>query len=209
MQRQAGVDRLAFSVGDVNGGGTTAQALSTTPVVVGQFYHVVGTYDGSFVRLYVDGVLEAQLPVSVTVDYGVRPVFLGTSGETVFDGKLNGVIDEASIYNRVLDPSEISMLHAAGAAGKCRSATGLLTTLATFAQTLNLSNGIANSLDAKLQNALQALDAANAGDTPSACNRMTAFLNEVSAQAGKAITLAQASQLTTLAEQVRAALECR
>lgn len=145
----------------------------------------------------------------MTVDYGVRPVFLGTSGETVFDGKLNGVIDEASIYNRALDPSEISMLHAAGAAGKCRSATGLLTTLATFAQTLNLSNGIANSLDAKLQNALQALDAANAGDTPSACNRMTAFLNEVSAQAGKAITLAQASQLTTLAEQVRAALECR
>lgn len=61
LQRQAGVDRLAFSVGDVNGGGTTAQALSTTPVVVGQFYHVVGTYDGSFVRLYVDGVLEAQL----------------------------------------------------------------------------------------------------------------------------------------------------
>jgi hypothetical protein len=208
-QRSGGADRLAFSVGDVNGGGTTAPALSTTPVVVGQFYHVVGTYDGSFVRLYVDGVLEAQAPVSVTVDYGARPVFLGTSGETVFDGKLNGIIDEASIYNRALDAAEVSALHAAGAAGKCASATGLLTTLATFAQTLNLSIGISNSLDSKLQNTLQALDAANAGDTPSACNRMSAFLSEVSAQEGKALTSGQAAQLTRLAQQVRAALGCR
>ncbi len=74
-------------------------------------------------------------------------------------------MDEASIYNRALDAAEIADLYAAGAAGKCASATGLLATLATFVQTLNLSNGISNSLDAKLQNALEALDAAKAGDS--------------------------------------------
>jgi hypothetical protein len=185
-QRDGGVDRLAFSVADVNGLGGTSVAYSTTPVVVGQFYHVVGTYD-----------------------YGTRPVFIGTSGETVFDGKLNGVVDEASIYNGALDPSDVAALYAAGAAGKCASATGILTSLATFVQTLNLSNGISNSLDTKLQNALQALDAANIGDSPSACNRISAFLNEVSAQTGNTLTAAQGSQLTTLAQQVRVALECR
>ena len=51
----------------------------------------------------------------------------------------------------------------------------------------------------KLQNALQALDAANAGNSPSACNRIGAFVNEVSAQAGKDVTTAQAAQLATLA----------
>ena len=208
-QRNGGVDRLAFSVADINGSGGTSPAFSVTPVVVGEFYHVVGTYDGSAVKLYVNGALEGQAAVSVNVDYGTRPVFIGTSGETVFDGKLNGIVDEASIYNRALDASEVAALYGAGAAGKCASATGLLTTLATFVQTLNLSNGISNSLDAKLQNALQALDDANAGDTPSACNRMGAFINEVSAQAGKALTAGQATQLASLASQVRAALGCR
>ena len=208
-ERVAGVDRLAFSIGDASGFATTAVARSTTPVTVGQFYHVVGTYDGSYVRLYVDGLLEGQAAVAATVDYDTRPVFIGTSGETVFDGKLNGIVDEATIYNRPLTQSEVTALYGAGAGGKCSSATGLLTGLATFVQTLNLSNGITNSLDAKLQNALQALDAANAGDSPSACNRLVAFTNEVSAQAGKAITASQAAQLIALANQVQAALACQ
>jgi len=208
-ERNGTMDRFAFNVADVNGTGGLNVAYSATPVAVGQFYHVVGTYDGSRVRLYVNGVLEGEAPVSITVDYDTRPVFIGTSGETVFDGKLNGIIDEASIYNRALDASEIAALYAAGAAGKCASATGLLTTLAVFVQTLNLSDGISNSLDMKLQTALQALDSATAGDNPSACNRIAAFLAEVGAQNGKAITSAQAAQLASLAQQVRTALSCR
>jgi concanavalin A-like lectin/glucanase superfamily protein len=180
-ERVAGVDRFAFSVANSSGFGGLNVPRSTTAVVVGQFYHVVGTYDGSRARLYVNGVLEAESLVTLTIDYGTRPVFIGTSGETVFDGKLNGIVDEASIYNRALDPSEVAALYAAGSAGKCFSATGLITSLASFVQTLNLSAGIANSLDAKLQNVLQALDDARAGDSPSVCNRMVAFLNEVRA----------------------------
>jgi hypothetical protein len=202
-----GVDRLSFGVANVSG--FAPVALSTTQVVVGQFYHVVGTFDGSSVKIYINGVLENQTPAALTLDYDTRPVFIGTSGETVFDGKLNGIVDEASIYNRALDASEIAALYAAGAAGKCASATGLLTTLATFVQTLNLSNGISNSLDMKLQNALQALDSAQAGDMISACNRISAFLNEVGAQSGKTITSSQAIQLTTVAGQVRTALSCQ
>jgi hypothetical protein len=205
----SGIERFAFSIGDVTGVGTLAIATSTTAVMVGQFYHVVGTYDGSLVRLYVNGVLEGQAATSVVVDYDTRPLFLGTSGEAVFDGKLNGIIDEASIYNRALDSFEIARLSDAGSAGKCSSATGALVSLATFIQTLNLSNGISNSLDAKLQNALDALDAANAGDVTSACNRLSAFINEVNAQSGNALTEAQAAQLAIAGAQVRSALACR
>jgi hypothetical protein len=208
-QRESGVDRLAFSIGDVTAIGTLAVALSTTPIVVGQFYHVIGTYDGAHVRLYVNGLLEGEAATAVSIDYGTRPVFIGTSGETVFDGKLNGIVDEATIYNRALDASEVARLYAAGGSGKCASATGLLASLVTFVQTLNLSNGIANSLDVKLQNALQALDDASAGNSPSVCNRMQAFLNEVQAQAGNALADVQAAQLSASAAQVRSALQCR
>jgi hypothetical protein len=205
----SGTERFAFSIGDITGVGTLAIALSSTPIVVGQLYHLVGTYDGSFVRLYVNGALEGQATTSVAINYDTRPVFLGTSGETNFDGKLNGIIDEASVYNRALEPIEIFRLHAAGSAGKCSSATGLLISLATFVQTLNLSQGISNSLDAKLSNALNALDAAKAGDVVSACNRLTAFINEVNAQRGNALTETQAEQLVTVATAVRSALGCR
>jgi hypothetical protein len=207
-KQRTDADRLAFSVADINGTGGTSVAFSITSVEVGEFYHVVGTYDGTFVRLYVNGVLEGQAPVTVTVDYGSRPIFIGTSGETVFDGKLDGIVDEPSIYNRALSSAEIAALYEAGSAGKCASATGLLTTLATLVQTMNLANGIANSLDAKLQNALAALDDVGAGDARSACNRLSAFTNEVNAQAGKALTEAQASQLVTLVERIQAALGC-
>lgn len=74
---------------------------------------------------------------------------------------------------------------------------------------LNLAAGISNSLDAKLQTALEALDDANAGNTPSVCNRMQAFLNEVAAQSGRSLTEAQAAQLTALASQIRTALACK
>ena len=56
--------------------------------------------------------------------------------------------------------AEIPDLYTTGAAGSVPSATGLLATLASFVQTLNLSNGISNSLDTKLQNALEAWIAA-------------------------------------------------
>lgn len=106
-ERQAGVDRLAFRVTNASGAGNIA--LSATAVVVGQFYHVVVTYDGAQVRLYVNGVLEGQAATSIVLDYGTRPVFIGTSGETVFDGKLNGIADEASIYNRALSADEVAV----------------------------------------------------------------------------------------------------
>lgn len=208
-QRENGIERFAFSIGDATGLATLAVAYSSTPVEVGPLYHLVGTYDGLAVRLYVNGVLEGLAFTARPIDYGTRPIFLGTSGEAGFDGKLNGIIDEASIYNRALDSTEVSGLHAAGGAGKCASATGLLVSLATFVQTLNLSQGIANSFDAKLQNSLDALDAANAGDIVSACNRMAAFINEVNAQSGNALTETQAGQLANAGAQVRSALGCR
>ena len=204
-----GQHRFAFSIGDVTGFATLAVATSTSPVVAGQFYHLVGTYDGSHVRLYVNGILEGQAPVSATIDYGTRPIFLGTSGEQVFDGKLNGIVDEATIYNRALDAADVAWLHGAGAAGKCASVTGQLTSLTQYVQTLNLAAGMSNSLDAKLSTALMALDDAQVGNTVSVCNRLQAFLNEVEAQTGHGLTQAQATQLSAMAGQIRSTLGCQ
>lgn len=80
-----------------------------------------------------------------------------------------------------------------------------LSTLPILVQSFNLPAGIANSLNIKLQDAIAA---ANAGNNAAACHHLNAFTNQVRAQAGKALTAAQAEQLLGVAAQVRAALGC-
>lgn len=77
--------------------------------------------------------------------------------------------------------------------------------LADLVESFDLHHGIENSLLAKLQ---AALDAVNAGDLATACAALADFINEVSAQAGKKITGEQASQLIDTATGIRAALGC-
>jgi len=69
----------------------------------------------------------------------------------------------------------------------------------------NLPHGIAQSLVTKLQSALAALAAA---DTATACDSLTSFINECSAQSGKALTEEQASQLINAASGIRTELGC-
>jgi hypothetical protein len=88
------------------------------------------------------------------------------------------------------------------------SPTDLLQQLIDTVATFNLRRGIANSLDAKLENAQAALAAAQSGNSSSACGMLGAFINEVQAQSGHAITTEQAAQLINLANQVRAGLGC-
>jgi probable HAF family extracellular repeat protein len=87
-----------------------------------------------------------------------------------------------------------------------RSPSDLISDLISLIQSFNLPQGIENSLIVKLQNAQDALAM---GNTVSACNRLEAFINEVNAQAGKALTIDQADQLMTGANQVKAALGCQ
>jgi FIMAH domain-containing protein len=68
-----------------------------------------------------------------------------------------------------------------------------------------LPDGTANALDAKLRNALAAI---NAGDTAGACSALKDFINQVNALTGKKLTAAQASTLITAAESIRAQLGC-
>lgn len=88
------------------------------------------------------------------------------------------------------------------------SVATLLDNLSNLVQSYNLQQGIENSLDVKLQNALKAWEALKAGDLEAACGLMEAFINEVTAQSGKALTTAQAADLIAAAEAVRAAMGC-
>lgn len=80
---------------------------------VGVFHHVAGTYNGSVMRLFLDGVEVANVSVSGTVG---DMAFVNLS---MSDEALDGLLDEVSIYDRALTAAEILEIFAAGSAGKC------------------------------------------------------------------------------------------
>ena len=113
------VNQFAFVIGSPSG--VQVVANGTTVPQVGVWYHVAGTYDSGsgYLSIYVNGVLEGSAYAGFPLDYGANtPVLIGTSGEW-FDGKLEGAVDEVSIYNRALSTNEISAIYHAGSAGKC------------------------------------------------------------------------------------------
>jgi chitodextrinase len=67
--------------------------------------HLATTYDGTTLRLYVNGRLEAQQGVSGSMSASTGPLRLG--GDSIFAEWFEGLIDDVRIYNRPLDPSEI------------------------------------------------------------------------------------------------------
>ena len=81
----------------------------------GVWHHVAGTYDGSYMRLYLDGVEVGNQEYTGFVSDGNGRTRISNPGEPI-----NGLIDEASLYNRALDTSEIQTIYDAGSAGKCK-----------------------------------------------------------------------------------------
>jgi hypothetical protein len=74
----------------------------------GALYHFVGTYDGTIVRIYVNGVEEGNSAYSGTLLQTSQPLCVGrygTVGETV-----SGTIAACRLYNRALFPAEVQTL---------------------------------------------------------------------------------------------------
>lgn len=82
---------------------------STTSPSLGNWYHVAATYDGSNLRMYVNGVLENSQSFSPSITEVISPVFIGQRYTN--NNRFNGVIDEVMIFNRSLAEEEISLVY--------------------------------------------------------------------------------------------------
>ena len=84
------------------------------PVVVGEPVHVAATYDGSALRLYVDGHLADQQPASGPVDDVAQDLFLGAwSG----GGSWHGGLDEVALYKDALSVGALRRHYEIGSDG--------------------------------------------------------------------------------------------
>jgi hypothetical protein len=97
------------------------QGINGTTVMVPQkWYHCVGTYDGSNLRVYVNGVLEntAAALASSYKEYASQPTALLGFGNGLVGGPdyypTNARLSEARIYNKALSTSDVAQNYYGG-----------------------------------------------------------------------------------------------
>jgi subtilisin family serine protease len=115
----------AYNLGiSTNGGvyfalfqGSTQYYISgTAQLQTGVWNHIAGTWDGTTMRIYLNGVLQSQtLTFTGTINVTSDPVRIGRATTSLY--ALNGSVDEARIYSRGLSGDEITALYNNQAAG--------------------------------------------------------------------------------------------
>ncbi len=87
----------------------------------GSFHHIAATWDATSVHLYVDAALVAAAPSQGGALNAAltTPLRLGAKSGIGPPFRFDGIIDEASVWDRALTASEIGAIQNAGSAGKC------------------------------------------------------------------------------------------
>jgi hypothetical protein len=91
----------------VNTGGSYKVGTSPDAVSLNTWHHVAATYDGSNVRLYVDGILKQTVACTGTVTASSQKISLGTNppgNSSNFQGRMSN----ARIWNVALGASQIT-----------------------------------------------------------------------------------------------------
>lgn len=112
-----GDGKLGVYVTQANG--TVVQASDSGAFPTGQWVHVAVVADGSFIRLYKNGLQAASVAYNGTLKtsfnplgIGVKPNDAGTGPASSVAGYWNGSIDDVRVYVRALSGSEIAALAA-------------------------------------------------------------------------------------------------
>jgi hypothetical protein len=88
-----------------------------------QWVHYVGTYNGSEIRIYKNGVLGNTTAMTGTLNTPLNQIRMGQFSNTFY---LNGSIDEVVIFNRTLSPSEVLALYNSSANRYSNNFTNLI-----------------------------------------------------------------------------------
>lgn len=109
LRGHAGVVGFNYPFVSLQLGAASVNVDIDTPLSVGQWYHLAGTWDGSQLKMYLDGNLEGAIAATGTISYPQsNPVVLGADNEA--SGNLEwffpGRIDEVRISDAALSPNQ-------------------------------------------------------------------------------------------------------
>lgn len=79
-------------------------ALSDQVLSAGEWYHVAGVYDGTNIKVYINGVERGSQPYSSGIVDSATPLLIGKRSD---GNPFNGEIDEVYVWSRSLTPSDV------------------------------------------------------------------------------------------------------
>jgi len=99
--------RPFFRINQVTSGDTYRINAATMYPIDGSWMHVAATYDGTTMRLYINGVLESSLAATAIATNDL-PLSIGAQSES--SRGFMGGMDDVRVYNRALTSQEIQVL---------------------------------------------------------------------------------------------------
>jgi hypothetical protein len=81
-------------------------AVSTTTLTTGTFYHLACTWDGTNLKLYINGSQNQSVAQTITPAPNTSPLYIGQFGAS--NDFASGVIDDVRLYNRALSATEVT-----------------------------------------------------------------------------------------------------
>lgn len=104
----------AVEYGTFSGAAGRTLATAAGAVSVGSVYHLIGTYDGTSMRIYVNGSLAATKTAGGALDNFNTPLDLAAYlGSSRF---FSGVLDDVAVYGRALSATDVADHYALGTA---------------------------------------------------------------------------------------------
>lgn len=89
--------------------GAWQRIQSSTPITTEEWHHIVGTFDGTQQRLYVDGSLVAgPTTPGGTQPTGTETLYIGRRWDTGGFSYFHGYIDEVAMYSSELSSTQVS-----------------------------------------------------------------------------------------------------
>ena len=109
------VDFTLYADADNKTGASASVPLNT-------WVHVAGTYDGSAIRLYINGVVQNTVAYSSGYTPTTVPMTLGVASwsPSYSPRWFSGLVDEVEVFDRALSQDDILSIYNAAGTGKCR-----------------------------------------------------------------------------------------
>jgi hypothetical protein len=135
---------LAMHFGDP--AGNFANLVLTNPPAAGALHHLAASWEqtGSSIKmqLYIDGSLRTNGTFTGSLARVVNDAPLMIGSDLPTGAFFTGVIDEASLYSRVLTSTEITNIYSAGSLGKCVPSVAPSISLSPADQTVSAGSDI-------------------------------------------------------------------